>query len=356
VTPPEGWGFATDWARLLFSRHLIGEGIELGPGHHPYVLRLPGTRVKYVDRWAPEVTARLFPELGDDAKFPEPDIIADLDTDRLAALGDMSQDFVIASHVLEHVSNPLALIAECFRVLVPGGVLLLLLPDRRHTFDASREPTPLAHVIQDYNDDAREVSIDHLDEFATVVDGFNDTDQLSRQLRFEQMRLRSIHVHCWTEDEFFEVLIHVSTSMGMCWELVEMLCVDDAPGNFEFGYILRRGLASIPPGTSVERLWATKQMLMDFRSSEETRAAKIAAALEVAERAQSEAEKKCNQLEQIVAHQSGQLDIIRRSPFYPALRAGVRAYRRVAQSRSSVGASHEDPGRQSRGTAGGRQR
>ena len=45
MTGRTGWGYGTDRIRLLYSRHLRGAGIELGPGHHPYVLTLPLTQI-----------------------------------------------------------------------------------------------------------------------------------------------------------------------------------------------------------------------------------------------------------------------------------------------------------------------
>ena len=122
----------------LLARYLVGDGVELGPGHSPFPIPYSGTNVRYVDRWVPDTNRELFPELGD-ATFPMPDIIADLDTDRLSALDDESQDFVIASHVLEHLANPLAMLGEIHRALRSGGVALVLLPDRRRTFDPQRK-------------------------------------------------------------------------------------------------------------------------------------------------------------------------------------------------------------------------
>jgi SAM-dependent methyltransferase len=39
---------------------------------------------------------------------------------------------VIASSVLEYVTDPVAVLRECARVLVPGGAVLCTVPDTRH--------------------------------------------------------------------------------------------------------------------------------------------------------------------------------------------------------------------------------
>lgn len=54
----------------------------------------------------------------------------DLDGGRLP-FGDDHFDGVVLSHVVEHVSRPLPLVDEAFRVLKPGGVLYLECPSER---------------------------------------------------------------------------------------------------------------------------------------------------------------------------------------------------------------------------------
>jgi ubiquinone/menaquinone biosynthesis C-methylase UbiE len=46
--------------------------------------------------------------------------------------GSGAFDAVVASSVLEYVDDPLAVLAECRRVLRPGGIVLCTVPDRRH--------------------------------------------------------------------------------------------------------------------------------------------------------------------------------------------------------------------------------
>src|SRR5687768_664147 len=48
---------------------------------------------------------------------------------------DHSLDYVIASHVLEHVANPIAALAEWYRVVRPGGIIYLVVPNRLSAFD-----------------------------------------------------------------------------------------------------------------------------------------------------------------------------------------------------------------------------
>jgi len=60
-----------------------------------------------------------------------------------------SVDFVISSHVLEHVANPLAALIEWDRVVRCGGIVYMIVPHPDRTFDKGKPITTLAHVIVD---------------------------------------------------------------------------------------------------------------------------------------------------------------------------------------------------------------
>lgn len=235
--------------RRLLSRHLVGRGIELGPGHLPFPLPLAGVQVAYVDRLVSDTHRDLFPELDGSVEFPPPDVICDLDVDRLKPFDDRSQDFVVASHILEHVANPIGILDEIHRVLRPGGTALVLLPDRRRTFDRAREPTHLDHVVREFEAGVTEVDDDHILEFMRFTEGLVAYEALSeadQQAYVQLHRRRSIHAHCWHEEEFLDVLLYAIGELGHEWDFVDgVLSDDEGPNGFEFGYVLRR-TAEVP--------------------------------------------------------------------------------------------------------------
>lgn len=230
-------------ARRRFGSYLAGTGVELGPGHIPFPVE-PGVVVSYVDRWEPEQNEQLFPELGNSPGFPTPDIVADLDVDRLGALGRWSQDFVIASHIIEHLANPLAMLKDIYRVLKPGGLLILLLPDRLRTFDRTCQPTALSHVVNDYRSDVRDVDESHLVDFIVgshaAIGLLRDPDTIETEL-IDLHRRRSIHVHVWTREEFLEVLGFATEKLRLRWRFIDSMEAGspDTKGD-EFGWVLQK--------------------------------------------------------------------------------------------------------------------
>lgn len=74
--------------------------------------------------------------------------IVNLFTARCTSLAPDSVDFVIANHVIEHLEDPIRGLVEITRVIRPGGILFLAVPDQRATFDRHRPVTPVDHLFR----------------------------------------------------------------------------------------------------------------------------------------------------------------------------------------------------------------
>jgi SAM-dependent methyltransferase len=238
--------------REAFANQLQGSGLDLGPGNHPFAVP-EGVTVAYVDRWIPDESRELYPELPADSQFPKPDVVANFDVDRLTMIEPKSQDFVIASHLLEHLADPIGFLGEMYRVLRPGGLAIVLLPDMRRTFDRNRAITPLEHLTAEHAAGITAVDDDHILEFLVGADvpylwrgGAHSQipeDPEERDELVAWYRQRSIHVHCWTDREFPEVLAYCSEQLGQRWELLDQMPTGDGE---EFGYLLRRTRSRAP--------------------------------------------------------------------------------------------------------------
>ncbi len=255
--------------------------MEVGPGHQPLAIPYPGVSVRYLDRWQPDENLELFTNVDPGAAFTKPDIVVNLDVDGLSALDDGSQDFVIASHLLEHLADPLRQLEEIHRVLRRGAVVIIFLPDRRFTFDRRRAATPLEHLVADHRDRATVVSDEHVEDYLRKTDDWDGswTDE-ERLAQFELHRRRSIHVHCWSQGEFIAVVEHSIASMGMHWELLDALFVEDVPGGSEFGLVLRRAVADADPTIAAARLrlsWEALRARAEERAALEQRLARLRA-------------------------------------------------------------------------------
>lgn len=117
----------------------------------------------------------------------------------LAGVADAAYDLLLASHVLEHVANPLRALGSWRRVTRPDGVLLLVVPHREGTFDHRRPVTRLEHLVQDLEAGTGEDDLTHLDEVLALHDvsrdrGVASHEELERRSRANAEH-RALHHH-----------------------------------------------------------------------------------------------------------------------------------------------------------------
>jgi SAM-dependent methyltransferase len=117
----------------------------------------------------------------------------------LNVIASEQYDFLLACHVLEHVANPLKALTEWIRVIKPGGIILLVLPDKGGTFDHKRPTTTLQHLIDDHEKGTDETDLSHLPEILERHDLSRDPRAGSadafRERSLENHRNRCLHHH-----------------------------------------------------------------------------------------------------------------------------------------------------------------
>ncbi len=117
----------------------------------------------------------------------------------LGEIPNAGYDALLASHVLEHIANPLGALKEWSRVVRPGGHLLLVMPHRDGTFDHRRPVTTLDHFEADAERNTGEEDLTHLEEILALHDLERDPGAPNREV-FEQRcrenhRSRAMHHH-----------------------------------------------------------------------------------------------------------------------------------------------------------------
>jgi SAM-dependent methyltransferase len=114
----------------------------------------------------------------------------------LEDIPDNRYDFVLSSHNLEHMANPIKALREWQRVMKPAGHLILVLPYYRWTFDRARTPTPVEHMLEDYDRRIGEDDLTHVEEICTSrLDKPSGSDAESRNLLMNNFSHRMIHHH-----------------------------------------------------------------------------------------------------------------------------------------------------------------
>lgn len=199
----------------LLSRHLRGRGVEIGALWRKFPAR-HGSIVWYVDRVRPAALRREYPEVAHQLILP--DVVADAGQ---LPFRDGSLDFLIASHVLEHMPFPLTTLRHWYRTLSPGGILLLKIPDKRYTFDTRRQRTPLQHLIAEDGDPSLFDKRAHFEDWVEhVVGRARGSDEFNRE-RDHLMHIDySIHYHVWTDEDVRELIDYSRQAMNLRWRPV----------------------------------------------------------------------------------------------------------------------------------------
>lgn len=240
-------------------------GVEIGPLDRPLVRRAD-SRVFYADHCSTEALKSKY------AFNPDVDVadIVEVDFDLSAiplgqALASVAPlDYVVASHVAEHVPDLVQWLTDIHASLRPGGVLALVLPDKRFSLDLHRRETPWFEVERAHAERRTRPALDTvLDHVLNIVQVH--TNQLWRDhtigreaprtatadiapLVSEQWRQGEyIDVHCWvvTPWSFLAIVGRIVTQYGLGFRL---RMAEPTPLNhLEFYLQLERSSPGAPP-------------------------------------------------------------------------------------------------------------
>lgn len=188
------------------KEHMRGKGLEIGPLDRPQE-KDESTLISYADRRSTEELKSLFKH------DPNVDVnkIVNIehvcDAQDLSSINDETYDFVVASHLLEHVANPIQAIKEWLRVVKPGGYVYMIVPDKRFTFDKTRELTPLIHFMRDYENKVTVIDREHYQDFWYNVDRKSNVEEAFKTQH-------PTHAHTFIESSLHEMLTYMQMFMN----------------------------------------------------------------------------------------------------------------------------------------------
>lgn len=134
---------------------------------------------------------------------------------------DTSYDFLLASHVLEHIANPIKALHEWRRVT--SGMMAIIVPNRERTFDHYRPLTTVGHMLEDFEKGTPESDLSHVEEEVALHDyAMHDPcggPEGNRARVVQNATYRCLHHHTFSPDNLREVL----TIAGISVERVERI-------------------------------------------------------------------------------------------------------------------------------------
>jgi SAM-dependent methyltransferase len=199
--------------RDIASKFIRGRGLEVGAGSRPFPYPA-SAQVSYGDIREKKSLEKYF-------QATEVRVGKYVNAQTFAGIENDSLDFVISAHVIEHLRDPIGSIINAIRVVKPGGIHLLVVPDMRYTFDRHRPETTLDHTLADYADggtsSCRASYEEHLRYVHPYLTGENYPEaEIQRQAdenvkRWEEF---DVHFHAWTR-EGFETLLAATRKFAL---------------------------------------------------------------------------------------------------------------------------------------------
>ncbi|MHA7630751.1 methyltransferase domain-containing protein [Corallococcus sp. M7] len=233
------------------------EGVEIGPLANPIVTRAAG-RILYADHASTEVLRRKYAGHGwDTATIVDVDV--DLSSSPLsAALGERRVDFVIASHVIEHVPDPVSWLEDLRKALRPGGIISLAIPDKRFCFDAKRPVSTPGELVDGFLSRRTAPTVKQVFDFwayycqvdahamwsgAITAEQLPCSGTLQNALQKSQEAVAATgytDVHCWvfTPHSFLEAAATLAELGMFPFQIADF--ASTSPGEVEFFVSLRR--------------------------------------------------------------------------------------------------------------------
>ena len=201
--------------RRIAARYLGGSGIEIGALDAPTPLPA-GSRVQYVDFRTVDELHLQYPTM-DASTFVAVDVVDD--GERLDAIGDASQGFLVANHMLEHCENPLGTLRNHLRKVAPGGWLFYAMPDMRCCFDSVRPLTRFDHLVADDADGGRGSREGHFLEWAKLINRIDDPAAALENARLNIASGFSIHYHVWDGNTWLDFLCRARDYLRGAFEI-----------------------------------------------------------------------------------------------------------------------------------------
>lgn len=117
-------------------------------------------------------------------------------------------DWLLSSHTIEHIANPIKFIKAYRNILNDEGHIITFLPNKDVYWDRHREFTPFEHIISDYENDVGEDDKTQVEENLIVDHPYNinpnHPDNISgltwKEMCQENEKHRAMHHHLFNVD------------------------------------------------------------------------------------------------------------------------------------------------------------
>ncbi len=132
----------------------------------------------------------------------------------LFSINDKIYDFVFSSNCLEHIANPIKAIKESLRVLKNEGFLIIIVPDKKYTFDHYRRYSQFKEIKEAFENNIKEDDLSKLEEILKKHDlsrdRINSKFDIFKEKCLNNFQTRIIHHFVYNFDLFKEICLFLN--------------------------------------------------------------------------------------------------------------------------------------------------
>jgi glycosyltransferase involved in cell wall biosynthesis/SAM-dependent methyltransferase len=177
-------------AKTMFGLRREGAGLEIGPSHNPIAPKKAGYNVKILDHASASDLRIKY--AGDPAvkleNIEEVDFVWRGEQFTKLIGRENCYDWIVASHVIEHVTDLLAFLQQCEKLLTQDGIISLVIPDKRYCFDYFRWPSNTGDVLDAF------ISKRSRHTPGTVFDHYANFAQMGEKICWSEVEKQSIEI------------------------------------------------------------------------------------------------------------------------------------------------------------------
>jgi len=218
-----------DFRKQLSEQYLSGKGIEIGAGSNPNPC-VPGATSYVFDKRTTEEVARY-------CGVPVGSVLPTHPMEDIPGMFPTGADYLIAHHVIEHLSNPLENVVKWVSYVKQDGYLFISVPHVDHCPDKGRPAVSIEHLFLDYALERGDGSFDSREHAYSFIMSWIDLGMTAGKNKFEVAELahqqaslekNDIHWHAFTEDIFRKFVALVSIVSKRRVEILKLVSPENS--------------------------------------------------------------------------------------------------------------------------------
>jgi len=227
--------------KALYFIKKEGVGLEIGPSHNPLTRKRDGYKVEILDHLSKDDLIEKYKNHNINLNnIEEVDYIWQGEPLHHLIGKTSHYDWIVASHVIEHIPDLLGFLQQCEFLLKENGIISLVIPDKRFCFDYFNKLTTTGQVLDAHLDKRNKPtpgqifdywanSVTKGGEIGWNINNLGDLELIHSIESASEMFYKSINgddyidVHCWrfTPESFKLILLDLNRLRYINYEIVK---------------------------------------------------------------------------------------------------------------------------------------